>query len=53
MKILNTLVEILSARYNPDIYPKNTEQEKLYYTIYHTISTEINAILYELTAESY
>ena len=47
------LVEILSARYNQDIYPKNTEQEKLYYTIYHTISTEINAILYELTAESY
>ena len=47
------LVEILSAGYNPDIYRKNTEQEKLYYTIYHTISTEINAILYELTPESY
>ena len=42
------LVERLSARYNPDNYPKNTEQEKLYYTIYHSISTEINAILSEL-----
>ena len=42
------LLERLSARYNPDNYPKNSEQEKLYYTIYHSISTEINAILSEL-----
>ena len=41
-------VERLSARYNPDNYPKNTEEEKLKYTIYHTITTEINAIIDEL-----
>ncbi len=43
-----SFVERLSARYNPDNYPKNTEQEQLNYTIYHTISTELNAILSEL-----
>ena len=43
-----SFAERLSARYNPDNYPKNTEEEKLYYTIYHTISTEINAIISEL-----
>ena len=41
-------VEKLSARYNPDNYQKNTEEEKLSYTIYHYISTEINSILSEL-----
>ena len=35
----------LSGRYSPDNYPKNTEEEKLKFTIYHTISTQINAIL--------
>ena len=43
-----SFVERLSARYNPDNYPKNTEEEKLNYTIYHTISTEINEIYSEL-----
>ena len=43
-----SFAERLSARYNPDNYPKNTEEEKLMYTIYHTISTEINAIISEL-----
>ena len=43
-----TFVEKLSARYNPDNYQKNTEEEKLFYTIYHYISTEINSILSEL-----
>ena len=43
-----SFVEKLSARYNPDNYPKNTEEEKLKYTIYHTITTEINAIIDEL-----
>ena len=37
--------EKLSARYNPDNYPKNTEEEKLRFTIMRTISKEINAIL--------
>ena len=40
--------ERLSARYNPDNYPKNTDEEKLKFTIYHTISTEINAILSDI-----
>ena len=39
----------LSGRYNPDNYPRNTEEEKLKFTIMHTISTEINAILSELS----
>jgi hypothetical protein len=43
-----SFVERVSARYNPDNYPKNTDEEKLYYTIYHTISKEINAILSDL-----
>ena len=43
-----SFAERLSARYNPDNYPKNTEEEKLYFTIYHCISSEINAILSEL-----
>ena len=43
-----SLVEKLSARYNPDNYSKKTEEEKLMYTIYHTISTELNSILLEL-----
>ena len=43
-----SLVEKLSARYNPDNYSKKTEEEKLMYTIYHTISTELNGILLEL-----
>ena len=43
-----SLVEKLSARYNPDNYSKKTEEEKLIYTIYHTISTELNSILLEL-----
>ena len=42
------LVEKLSARYNPDNYSKKTDEEKLMYTIYHTISMEINSILLEL-----
>ena len=42
------LVEKLSARYNPDNYSKKTEEEKLMYTIYHSISTELNGILLEL-----
>ena len=37
----------LSARYNPDNYPKEKEDEKLRYTIMKTISTEINSILSE------
>ncbi len=47
-KDAKSFVEKLSARYNPDNYPKNTEEEKLKYTIYRTISTEINSILSEL-----
>ena len=39
-----SFIERLSARYNPDNYPKNTNEEKLKYTIYQTISTEINLI---------
>ena len=39
--------EKLSARYNPDNYPKDTEDEKLRFTIMRTISTELNAILSE------
>ena len=38
----------LSARYNPDNYSKDTEDEKLRFTIMRAISTEINAILSEL-----
>ena len=41
-------VEILSARYNPDNYPRNTDEEKLQFTIMHIISIEINSILSEL-----
>ena len=37
----------LSARYNPDNYSRETEEERLRYTIMKTISTEINAILSE------
>lgn len=37
----------LSARYNPDNYPKEKDDEKLRYTIMKTISIEINAILSE------
>ena len=40
--------ERISARYNPDNYPKNTEEEKLKYTIYHAISIEINDILSDI-----
>ena len=43
-----SFVERVSARYNPDNYPKNTDEEKLQFTIYHTISKEINAILSDL-----
>ena len=40
-----SFIEILSARYHPDNYSKKkTNEEKLKYTIYHTISTEINLI---------
>jgi len=39
------LVTKLSGRYCPDNYPKNTEEEKLKFTIYHAISIEINDIL--------
>ena len=46
-----TFVEILSARYNPDNYSRNTEEEKLKFTIMHTISSEINAILSELSPQ--
>jgi L1 cell adhesion molecule like protein len=45
-----SFVTKLSARYNPDNYPKNTEEEKFKFTIYHTISIEINAILSELNS---
>jgi hypothetical protein len=44
-----SFLETLSARYNPDKYPKNTDDEKLKYTIYHTISSEINAILSDIS----
>ena len=44
-------VEILSARYNPDNYPRNTKEEILKFTIMHTISIEINAILSELSPQ--
>ena len=44
-------VEIISARYNPDNYPKGTDEEKLKFTIMHTISIEINAILSELSPQ--
>ena len=37
----------LSARYNPDNYPKDTEDEKLKFAVMRAISTEINAILSE------
>ena len=43
-----SFLEKLSARYNPDNYPKNTEEEKLNYTIYHSITNEINAIMTEI-----
>ena len=43
-----SFIEILSARYNPDNYPKNTVQEKLKYKIYHYICSELNCILSEL-----
>ena len=39
-----SFIERLSARYNPDNYKKNTDEEKLKYTIYHVISSEINSI---------
>ena len=37
----------LSARYNPDNYEKDTEDEKLKFAVMRAISTEINAILSE------
>ena len=43
--------EKLSARYNPDNYPKDTEEEKLRFTIMRTISKEINAILSEFAPQ--
>ena len=43
--------EKLSARYNPDNYPKDTEDEKLRFTIMRTISTELNAILSEFVPQ--
>ena len=45
--------EKISARYNPDNYPKNTEEEKLKFTIYHTISNEINDILSEINPHKF
>ena len=47
-------LEKLSGRYNPDNYkPKqNTYEEKLKFTIMHTISAEINSILSEYTTLS-
>ncbi len=45
--------ERISARYNPDNYPKNTEEEKLQYTIYHAISTEINDILSDINPNQF
>ena len=44
-----TFLETLSARYNPDNYSRNTDEEKLNYTIMKTISIEINAILSEIS----
>ena len=44
-----SFVEKLSARYNPDNYPRNTDKEKIKFTIYHQISIEINSILSELS----
>ena len=40
---------VLSGRYSPDNYPKNTEEEKLNYTIFHEICKEINSILSDMT----
>ena len=50
-KNAKTFCERLSARYNPDNYPKETEEEKLRFTIMRTISTEINAILSEFVPQ--
>ena len=38
-------IERLSARYNPDNYPKNSQEEKKKFTIYNEISKEINSKL--------
>ena len=46
-----SFVEKISARYNPDNYQKNTDAEKLEFTIMHTISVEINAILSEFAPQ--
>ena len=44
----------LSARYNPDCYyPRDTEEEKLRFTIMSTISTKLNEILSGFSAEKY
>ena len=47
-----SFIERLSARYNPDNYPKNTDEEKLKYTIYHIISSEINSIKSNLNSST-
>ena len=43
-----SFIEVLSARYNPDNYPRNTNQERLKYRIYQCIYSELNCILSEL-----
>ena len=46
-----SLLERLSARYNPDNYPHNTEEEKLKFYIYKEIAKEINSIISEFNQE--
>ena len=46
-----SLLERLSARYNPDHYPHNTEEEKLKFCIYKEIAKEINSIISEFNQE--
>ena len=46
-------IEMLSARYNLDNYPKNTKEEKIRYSIMQAISIEINQILCEFDQNEY
>ena len=43
-----SFIEKLSVRYNPDNYPRNTDQENLKNKICHYIYSELNCILSEL-----
>ena len=44
-------VNILCAKYQPDNYPKETEEDQLNYTIMHKISEEMNNIYSELNPD--